>query len=135
MALDASSPKVHERVIEFQHDLNSELNSLPPQVAEVVKSEVKGLPAASDLKKFNEDFAVKHKDSALHLLSTIRARKTLGEEKAKCEKDLVGLLQLKQISFTEAGEVLQSLEAWRSSEVEGFKAAARGKWPEATMFA
>ncbi|OTA87776.1 hypothetical protein M434DRAFT_399365 [Hypoxylon sp. CO27-5] len=135
LALDPEHPMVHEQVIRFRQALNSKLESLPPKVAEVLKSEFTAVDASTDLKKFNDDFKEKHKDSPSHVISAIQAEKLLGGDKKKSEKDLAGVLNLKGIQHDQAIEVLALLKSWRSSEADAFKEAAHEKWPEVTAFA
>lgn len=133
-AIDPDSPKVHEQAVAFRVMLNG-ASDLAPKVAEVLKADFKLIDASADVKKFNESFEAKHKDSARHALAVIKAKKLLGEDQGKCEKELAGLMKLQSIGFGEAGEVLETLRSWRSSEVEGFKSAAQAKWPEVTRLA
>ncbi|KAI0834328.1 N-terminal acetyltransferase A, auxiliary subunit [Hypoxylon sp. FL0890] len=135
LAIDPEHPMVHEQVIRFRQTLNSKLESLPPKVAEVLKAEFTAVDASADLKKFNADFKEKHKDSPPHVISAIQAEKLLGEDKKKAEKDLAGVISLKNIQHDQAIEVLALLKSWRSSEADTFKTAAHEKWPEVTAFA
>jgi peptide alpha-N-acetyltransferase len=135
MELDAPHPKVHERIVEFQYVIGHSLSSLSTKVAQLIKADFKAIPANTDLKKYNDEFRDKNKSSAKHALSSIRCQKVLGEDRGKCEKDLTGLLQMKEASLEVAFEALETLKSWRSGEVEAFKKAAREKWPEVTRFA
>ncbi|KAI1383004.1 N-terminal acetyltransferase A, auxiliary subunit [Hypoxylon trugodes] len=135
LAIEEDHPTVHEQVVRFRQALNSKLASLPPKVAEVLKSEFKVVDASADLKKFNADFKEKHKDSAAHVISAIKIERLLGEDKKKSEKDLVAALSLKDIEHEQATESLALLRQWRSAEVDAFKTAAHQKWPEVTAFA
>jgi N-alpha-acetyltransferase 15/16, NatA auxiliary subunit len=132
LELNASHPLVHAQVVEFMQLLSSP-DGLPPKAVEVLKANFTA--PSTDAKKLNENFLAEHKDSPRHVLSGTRASKLMGEDRAKCEKELVGLLQAKEITFEEAGEVLETLRAWRSTEAEGFKKAAAKKWPDVTAFA
>lgn len=107
-------------------------SDLPPKVAEVLKSEFKAVDASTDVKKFNEAFLAKHKGSALHTASAIKAKKLLGENQSQCEKELVALINQDGTQYSEAVEILETLKGWRSTEVDGFKKAAQAKWPEVT---
>lgn len=135
LAIDSDHPAVHEQVVRFRKILNDKLGSLPPKVAEVLKSGFTAIDASADLKKFNADFQQKHKDSAEHIISAVRIERLLGEDKTKNEKDLVGVLNLKEIHYDTASEALALLEQWRSAEAETFKKVAHEKWPEVTAFA
>jgi N-alpha-acetyltransferase 15/16, NatA auxiliary subunit len=135
LALDPTNPQVHEQLVHFRHVINSKLASLPPKVQEVIKSEFTTLDASADLKKYNADFQAKHKDSAPHVISAVKTKKLLGEDSSKVEKELAEVLSVKDVQFEQAIEVLDLLRGWRSKEVDGFKKAAAGKWPEVTAFA
>ncbi|KAI1872760.1 hypothetical protein JX265_004863 [Neoarthrinium moseri] len=133
--LDASHPRVHEQLVHFRNVLNTKLASLPAKVQEVIKSEFTALDASTDLKKYNADFQAKNSNSAPHVIAAIKAKKLLGEDQSKVEKELADVLSVKGIKFEDAKEVLALLRGWRSKEVDGFKKAAAEKWPEVTAFA
>lgn len=133
IALDAWHPKVHERVVEFKSGLDVSSDALPAKVKEVIDSEFKA--PATNLAEFNETFYESNKSSPPHVLSAIKAKKTLGQDVAKLEKEVHGLLQQEGVTFELAGEALKVLKSWRSKETEEFKAAAHVKWPEVTLFA
>ncbi|KAH7039659.1 NMDA receptor-regulated protein 1-domain-containing protein [Microdochium trichocladiopsis] len=135
LALDASNPSVHEQTVRFRTTINTKLDSLPAQVAEVIKSEFKALDTNVDLKQYNTEFLAKHKESALHVIAAARTAKLLGEDTAKAEKALASVLDLESVEHDQALEAYAILRNWRSSEAEPFKAAAHKKWPEVTMFA
>ncbi|KAL7628416.1 hypothetical protein AAE478_002619 [Parahypoxylon ruwenzoriense] len=134
LAIDASNPTIHEQVVRFRQILNSKVDSLPSKVAEVLKSEFTTIDASADLKKFNADFLEKHKDSPSHVISAIKIERLLGEDKKKSEKDIAGVLDMKDAQYEQAEEVLALLRQWRSSEADAFKTAAHEKWPEVTAF-
>ncbi len=106
--------------------------SLPPKVVEVLKSEFKAVDPSSDLAKYTADFEAKHKDSALYILSAVAAKRVLGQDKGKADKQLVDTLGLPGTKFADAAEILSVLKGWRSTEVAGFQKAAQNKWPEVT---
>jgi N-alpha-acetyltransferase 15/16, NatA auxiliary subunit len=135
LALDSSHPRVHEQLVYFRHVLNTSLASLPPKAQEVIKAEFDALDSSVDLKSYNNDFEAKHKDSAPHVISAIKAKKHLGEDPAKVEKELAEVLSIGGVDFQQAGEVLGLLRSWRSREVDDFKKKAATKWPEVTAFA
>ncbi|KAI0110233.1 N-terminal acetyltransferase A, auxiliary subunit [Daldinia grandis] len=135
LALDADHPTVHEQVVRFRQALDSKMESLPPKVAEVLKSEFTIIDAREDLKKYNANFQEKHKNSPPHVISAVKAERLIGEDKKKTEQDLAGVLNLKDIHHEHAEEVLAILRQWRSDEADSFKAAAHEKWPEVTVFA
>ncbi|KAI0100575.1 tetratricopeptide [Nemania sp. FL0031] len=134
LAIDAANPIVHEQAVRFHQEINSKLASLPPKVAEVIKSEFTAIAASTDLKKYNAEFLAKHKDSAPHVVSAVKIQKLLGEDQKTCEKALFGVLSLKSADWEPAAEALGLLLQWRSSEAEAFKTAAQETWPEVTMF-
>ncbi|KAI2780588.1 N-terminal acetyltransferase A, auxiliary subunit [Daldinia loculata] len=135
LALDADHPTVHEQVVRFRQALNSKLESLPPKVAEVLKTEFALLDVTADLKKYNASFQEKHKNSPPHVISAVKTERLIGEDKKKTEQDLAGVLNLKDVQHEHAEEVLAILKQWRSGEADSFKAAAHDKWPEVTVFA
>lgn len=134
IALDPEAPKVHEQKIAFRSLLNSS-PELPAKVAELLNADFKAIDASADLKKVNEEYLAKHQSSPRHVLSVIRARRALGADIAQCEKDLTGILDLKDVSFEDAIAVSETLRGWHSGQLAAFKTAARGKWPEVTRLA
>ncbi|KAI0146476.1 tetratricopeptide [Pestalotiopsis sp. NC0098] len=135
LALDSEHPKVHEQLVYFRHILNTKLSSLPAKTQEVIKAEFDVLDASVDLKKYNNDFETKHKDSAPHAIGAIKTKKHLGEDQAKVEKELTEVISIQGVDYLAAQEVLGLLRSWRSTEVDGFKKKAAEKWPEVTAFA
>lgn len=135
LALDATHPQVHEQLVYFRHVLNSKTTSLPPKAQEVIKAEFDTLDASADLKKYNTDFQAKHKDSAAHMIAAVKAKKHLGEGQSEVEKELTEIIDIKDVNFQQAQEVLGLLRSWRSKEVDAFKTKAASKWPEVTAFA
>lgn len=135
IALDASHPKVHERIIEFKQTIDPVLDSLPAKVAELIKSDFTVIPADKDVGQFNQEFLEAHRDSPLHVASAIKARRTLGEDRDKVEKELAELVKHDKMTFEQAREVLDVLQTWKSKEVETFRTLAKGRWPEVTVFA
>lgn len=135
LALDPSHPQVHEQAVKFLHILKAKMASLPTKVQEVIKSEFTFIEPSADLKKYNADFESKHKESPLHKLSAVKTKKTLGEEKEKCEKELMGVLGMVNVKFEDALEAMKVLEEWRSKSVDEFRGKAKAEWPEVTAFA
>lgn len=135
LSLDSSSPKAHEQTIRLRHALNNNLATLSPKVAEVIKSEFTEVPASADLAKVNQEFREKHKTSAQHVLASIRVQAVLGEDCGKLGKDVVGLLQTPGVELEDGVDAQELLVGWKSAELDGFKKAAAGKWPEASLFA
>ncbi|KAI1171594.1 tetratricopeptide [Nemania sp. FL0916] len=134
LAIDAASPVAHEQAVRFHREITPKLASLPPKVAEVIKSEFTAIDASADLKKYNADFLAKHKDSAPHVVSAVKIQKLLGEDQKTCERALFDILKLKSDDWEPAAEALGLLFQWRSSEAEAFKKAAEQSWPEVTLF-
>lgn len=133
-ALEPDSPKVHEQTVALRHALNK-ATDLPPKVSEVLKEEFKLVDPSTDLKKYNDEFQAKHKASPSHVLAAIRAKRGLGGDRAQCDKEVTGLLDLPGATFEDAIQALEVLKSWRSSEVEAFKKAAQSKWAEVTRLA
>jgi len=134
-ALDPGHPMVHQQSIELRHALKSDLDTLPPKVREAVRSDFTAVPPSADLKKLNAEFKSKHRGSAKHLLAAVRVDKLLGADQGLCEKETLGVMDIKDLTLEDASVVLETLRAWASPEVEAFKLRARGKWPEALIFA
>ncbi|KAI1325012.1 tetratricopeptide [Xylariaceae sp. FL0255] len=135
LAIDSSNPIVHEQAVRFRQAIDTKLSSFPEKAAEVMKSEFTAIKAGTDLKKYNQDFLSKHKDSSAHVVSAVKVQKILGEDTKKCEKDLNGVLSLKNADWEPAAEALGLLAQWRSSEVDAFRKAAHETYPEVTLFA
>lgn len=135
LSMDASNPKAHEQAIRLRHALNADLETLPPKVAEVIKSEFTEIPPSADLAKLNAEFREKHKGSAQHVLATIRVQEKLGEDRGKLAKDVVGLLEWQGVQLEDAAGAQEVLKGWKSGELAGFKKAAAQKWPESSIFA
>jgi peptide alpha-N-acetyltransferase len=115
-ALDTEHPAVHEQTIRLKQAISSPSEIIASKSAEVIKSEFTLLPASADLSKFNDEFLFKHKDSAQHVMSVMRARRSLSpDSSSNCEKDIAGILDLPNITFEEAMEGLELLSSWRSS--------------------
>ncbi|POR39012.1 N-alpha-acetyltransferase 16, NatA auxiliary subunit [Tolypocladium paradoxum] len=134
LALDSDSPKLHEQVVAFRSMLNG-VSDLAPKVTEVLKAEFNAVSESASLSKYIEEFEKKHSASPRHLLSAIAAKKTVGEDKAKCGKDVASLLNMDGVTSGDAIEMLETLKSWRSTEVQGFRKAALAKWPEVTRLA
>lgn len=131
LELDAKSPKVHEQAVAFRHTLNT-ASDLPPQVAEVLKAEFTAIEPSTDLNKYNDDFLAANKDSPRHVLSAIKTKKLLGQDKAKSEEELLNVLEIPGVDFTDAIEALETLKSWRSAQLEPFKKAAQAKFADVT---
>lgn len=105
---------------------------LAPKVAEVLKGEFRAMGGAKNARAYVEDFQVRHKGSPRHALSAIAAKRRMGEDKAQCDKEIMGLLDIKGITADDALSMLDALQGWRSSEAQAFKKAALAKWAEVT---
>ncbi|OTA04236.1 hypothetical protein A9Z42_0048100 [Trichoderma parareesei] len=132
LGIDAENPRVHEQVVAFRKLLDNPPSDLPPKVFETLKAEFKPSEETADLSKFNEAFQVKHQDSPLHVLSAIKAKLQLGVDLAKCEKEVAGLVDHANATFSHAVAALETLKSWRSAEVNAFRQAALAKWPNVT---
>lgn len=130
-ALDPNHPKLHAQIVEFAQTTKSS-SELPPKVMDVLKSEFKSVDLSADLAKYNAEFESRHKDSALHILSAVSAKRLLGKNKSEVDKQLLDVLDLPSTTFVDAAEVLSTLRGWKSTEVSAFQKAAQSKWPEAT---
>ncbi|KAM0286435.1 hypothetical protein ACHAQH_000861 [Verticillium albo-atrum] len=133
LALDASHPKVHERLVEFKHAIDPVIESLSPKVKEVITSEFKA--PSSDISQYNEEFFNSNKSSPAHVIAAIKSRRVLGAESGKVEKDLAATVDMDGVTFEQAGEVLELLRFWRSGEADKFRAGAQSRWPDVTLFA
>lgn len=134
LALDKENAKAHEQAVRLRQALDKEASTLPPRVAEVIKAEFTEIPASADLAKHNEEFRQRHKSSAPHVLATIRAQDSLGEDRGKLGKEVAGLLQIPGVGLGDASDAQELLKSWRSGELEAFKKAAAQKWPESSVF-
>lgn len=135
LAIDPEHPALHAQAVELRQALNSESDSLPAKVQEVLGANFTAVRASADLKNLNAEFRAKHHDSAQHRIAAARAAKLLGDDSGKIEKDLFGVLSSSSTSFADAASILELLRNWRSSEAAAFRKAARDKWPEVTLFA
>jgi N-alpha-acetyltransferase 15/16, NatA auxiliary subunit len=134
LALDEENAKAHEQAVRLRQALDKEAKTLPPKVAEVIAAEFTEIPAFADLAKHNEEFRQRHKNSAPHVLATIRVQDSLGVDRARLGKEVVGLLQIEGVGLREASDAQELLKSWKSGELEAFKKAAAQKWPEASLF-
>ncbi|KAL7806734.1 N-terminal acetyltransferase A, auxiliary subunit [Trichoderma aethiopicum] len=132
LGIDAENPRVHEQVIAFRKLLDNPPSELPPKVVETLKAEFKPADETADLSKFNEAFQAKHQDSPLHVLSAIKAKLQLGVDLAQCEKEIAGLVEHANATFSDAVAALETLKSWRSAQVDAFRQAALAKWPNVT---
>ena len=136
IALDKEHPKVHEQIVGFKLAIDKDLEGVPPQSAEIIKSELSLLPSSATLAKYNDEYLAKHKDSAPSVLSAIRVRRLLSPDSASgCEKDAAAVINLPSITMEEAMETLELLSSWQSGGVATFRSSAAAKWPKATIFA
>jgi hypothetical protein len=133
-ALQPDHPTVHEQAIRFKQAVDSASETLPKEVTEVIKSDFTLLPASKSLADINDEFRAKHKDSALHVLSAIRAQKLLTKDSSAGDADVVAILDYPSITFQEAREGLELLSASKSKDLEAYRSKAAAKWPEVTVF-
>ncbi|UNI19221.1 hypothetical protein JDV02_005420 [Purpureocillium takamizusanense] len=134
LGLDATHPRVYEQAVAFRSLLNSSPD-LAPKVAQVLKAQFTAVGESTSLSKYIEQFEAEHKASPRHALSAIAARRSIGEDKHKCDKRVVDLLSMEGVSSSDAVEMLERLESWRSPAVANFKSAAQAKWPGVTRLA
>ncbi|RSL86475.1 hypothetical protein CDV31_016401 [Fusarium ambrosium] len=134
LALDPKSPRVHEQTVAFQHLLNT-ATDIAPKVLEVLKAEFKAIEPSTDLVAYNEEFLSANKSSPRHVLSAIKAQRLLGQDKAKSEEAVSGILEIPDVGYSDAIEGLEVLKSWKSSQVEAFKKAALAKFPDVTRLA
>ena len=133
LKLDPDHPRAHEQSIELGHVLK-EADDVPAKTMEVLNGKF-GIDVREDLKAANEVFRARHSSSSAHILSVIKTRKLLGDNAADCEKEVISLLSMDDVTFTVAGTALAALRTWRSTQIELFKSLAHEKWPEVTFFA
>lgn len=133
-AIAPNHPKVHEQTIALRHALN-QATDLPAPVVEAIKEEFKTIDSSANLKQINDEFETKNKSSPRYYLAALRAKKILGEDKAKTDGAVAGVLNIPGVEFADALEGLKTLQEWRSDETEVFKKAAHAKWPEVTRLA
>lgn len=134
VALDPDFPKVVEQVVAFQTMLDS-VSDLEPKVAQVLKKEFRAMNGAKNSREYIEDFQKWHKGSPRHAFAAIAAKRRMGEDKATLDREVVGLLEMKEMAAVDALSILETLQSWRSPEVQAFKKAARVRWPEVTRLA
>lgn len=132
-AIDAEHPKVHEHIVRFKQAMDADAESINPTSAEIIKSEFTLFPASKSLAEYNDEYLSKHKSSASSTLSALRVRKILNPA-SNPDKDIVGVLNLQDITLETAVSALELLKSWKSSEVESFQSTAAAKWPKATLF-
>lgn len=97
-----------------------------------MKEEFKIVDSSADLEKVNDEFQAKHKASPRYVLAAIRAKRTLGEDRSKCEKEVSSVLDIAGVQFEDAIDALETLQRWKSPEEENFKKAAQAKFPGVT---
>lgn len=134
LALDKENAKAHEQAVRLRQALDKEAGTLSPKVAEVIKAEFTEIPASTDLAKHNKDFRLKHKDSAQHMLASIRVQDRLGEDRSRLAKEVAAVLQMDGVGLRDASDAQEVLKGWRSEDLDSFKKAAAQKWPESSLF-
>ncbi|PHH92059.1 hypothetical protein CDD83_9085 [Cordyceps sp. RAO-2017] len=134
LALDPDFPKAVEQVVGFQTMLDG-ASDLDAKVREVLTAEFRAAGEAGGVRKYVEEWQNRHKGSVRHAASALGARRLMGEDKVKCEKEAAGLLDAAGATSADAVWLLETLRGWRSSEAAAFKKAAQAKWPEVTRLA
>lgn len=126
------------QLVQYRQELDQALASLPPKVQEVLKADSTAVPPSADLRKYNADFRRRHAASVEHGIAAIRAAHLLGEDRAKCAREMTALLDLDRVGLGEAVSILEALSArpWAGGEeAAAFRNKAAEKFPEATVFA
>ena len=121
-------------MVEFRGVVDS-LTSVAPKVAEVLRTQFKAADQSTSVDQYIERFEAANKGSPRHALSAIAARRMAGQDGAKCDQSVMGLLDVQGASFEDAVEMLRALRSWRSPAVAEFKKAAQAKWPGVTRLA
>lgn len=107
---------------------------IEPKVLEVLKAEFNVVDPSADLVKLNDEFLAANKNSPRHVLSAVKVQKLLGQDKAKSEEAVAGILDIPDVTYEDAIEGLEVLKSWRSSQ-ESYKKAAQQKFPNVTRLA
>jgi hypothetical protein len=108
-----------------------------PKVKAVLQSCSDFIPKSASLKDYNKSYLDKHKSQPQHFLSTLRASQVLDPSSGpQSQKEVKKILEFKDTSLSDVSDAIELLQNLKSHEdvVEGFKAAARKNWPEATAF-
>lgn len=136
-SISPSNPATHEQLIRLRHTLTN-VPSPSPRVSQVINTELATiLPEDTDLAAFNSEFLAQNSSSVKHVHSFLHARQYLDPgTQQQNQKDLLGTLDLEEISLRDACVGLEILNKW---EVEPatrneYKAIAHGRWPEASAF-
>lgn len=109
--------------------------SLSPKISDVFDKEFKPLlPTSSDLKAVNEEFIRKHND-AYSLLAAAHVRQVIDPQsnRTQASKDFIKIVEQESTSLRLAQASLDLLKHW-NAETDLFMAAAKRRWPEATIF-
>ncbi|KAI9376018.1 hypothetical protein BJX61DRAFT_539333, partial [Aspergillus egyptiacus] len=137
-SIDASNPTLHVQLLRFRQALNKLSEPLPPQIAEVVESELETLlPKAQDLGEWNASFLEDHKDSIPHKQAYLTCQQLLKpESKSESAKELTSTLDEGIVSLETALAGLNLLTEWGSdqSAKTTYAEKASSKWPESTLF-
>ncbi|KAI1007380.1 N-alpha-acetyltransferase 15, NatA auxiliary subunit [Podosphaera aphanis] len=135
ISLDEKYPQVHELIIRFKLNVDKNIDSLSPEVADVVKSEFNYLPSSVNLKEYNEKYLSENKDNPRKIISGLKIRKLLDPESAsRCEKDMLKILNLTGSTLEEALEGLETLKMWKCAELDSYRSEAAKKWPKSSAF-
>ena len=137
-ALSASDPTTHEQIFRFQRTISSLPEPLDPKIMEVINAEFNNLlPASTDLTNHNDAFLQEHHDSAAHVQACLKVRQLLDPGTSdKNQQDLIRTLALEKSNLEDAKRGLETLKEWKakSQYVDDYTAAARERWPEASVF-
>jgi hypothetical protein len=116
------------------HTVDSLTEPLPDKVSQVIKANSGIIPPKSSLSSYNDKYLAKHKECARRTQAALTSRLLLdASTKSANEKTLVATLGLKDVEMQEAIEGLQLLKKWKSDST-AYLAAAKKRWPEATVF-
>ncbi|KAL8782481.1 MAG: hypothetical protein Q9195_009635 [Heterodermia aff. obscurata] len=143
-SLSPSNPTIHEQLLRLRHALNNHPASspFPAPVSSLLETELSKLLARdTDLTQHNDTFLATHKLSAPHIHAALRARYALASPseleavKEEGQKELLKTLELGEegCKLEDAVRGLELLRWWDVSE-EAYRAKARERWPEATVF-
>lgn len=158
-ALDPTNPTLHYQSTILRNALNqissSSSSTLAPKALDVLTSELSPLISPStDLAKHNDEFLQQHRDSSpAHTHAGLRVRHFLetGETSSSSSsssktspqsssiqalvQDLMRTLDMEQAGLEDAQAGLSLVQEWADRKaVDEYRALARRKWPQATVF-
>ena len=112
----------------------------PPdrKIQEVIAAEFDSIiSATADLSKHNDEFLAKNHESAPHVQACLKVRQFLDPGSSeKNQQDVIRTLALEGSSLDDAVRGLELLKEWKAKDQyrNDFLAAARERWPEASVF-